>query len=88
MMKKFIIMLVCMLACFALFAVCTSQKENDNQDTSLDNSIEIDSADAEIDAEQKSDSEENSNEFSLPGGFTYSFKDPENSDNIVVTPRE
>ena len=32
--------------------------------------------------------EDNSDDVTLPDGFTYSFRDPDNADGIVVTPRE
>ncbi len=87
-MKKIAIVLACMLICFSLFTGCTDQKDSDNQDTDLGNSVEIDDADLEIDAETKSDAEDNSDIVDLPDGVTYTFKDPDNADGIVVTPRE
>ncbi len=87
-MKKIAIVLACMLICFSLFTGCTDQKGGDNQDTDLGNSVEIDDADLEIDAETKPDAENNSDIVDLPDGFTYTFKDPDNADGIVVTPRE
>lgn len=86
-MKEIKIILVCMLACFTLFTGCTNQKGGSDQDTNLGNSVEIDDADLEIDAEGKPDAEDNSDNVDLPDGFTYSFKDPDNTDGIVVTPR-
>ena len=76
-----------MLACFVLFTGCTNQKDRSDQDTNLGNSVEIDDSDLEIDAEGKPDAEDSSNNVDLPDGFTYSFKDPDNTDGIVVTPR-
>ncbi len=87
-MKKIAIVLACMLICFSLFTGCTDQKGGDNQDTDLGNSVEIDDADLEIDAETKPDAEDNSDIVDLPDGVTYTFKDPDNADGIVVTPRE
>ena len=87
-MKKIVIILACILVCFTLFTGCTDQKGSGNQDTNLGNSVEIDDADLEIDAEKKPDAEDNSDNVDLPDGFTSSFKDPDNADGIVVTPRE
>ena len=50
-MKKFIIILTCVLACFSLFAGCTNQKDGGDHDTNLGNSVEIDDADIAIDTE-------------------------------------
>ena len=87
-MKKIAIILVCMLACFSLFTGCTDQKDGSNQDTNVGNSVEIDDTDIDVDAETKPGDEDNSDSVSLPDGYTYSFKDPDNADGIVVTPRE
>ena len=85
-MKKIAIILACMLACFSLFTGCTNQKDGSDQDTNVGNSVEID--DTDIDAGTKPGAEDNSDNVSLPDGYTYSFKDPDNADGIVVTPRE
>ena len=87
-MKKIAIILVCMLACFSLFTGCTNQKDGSNQDTNVGNSVEIDDTDIDVDAETKPGDEGNSDSVSLPDGYTYSFKDPDNADGIVVTPKE
>ena len=87
-MKKITIILACMLVCFTLFTGCTNQKDGGDQDTNLGNSVEIDDTDLEIDAERKPDAEDNSDNVDLPDGFTYSFKDPDNADGIVVTSRK
>ena len=85
-MKKITIMLACMLACCALFSGCTDKKGNSDQE--LGNSVEIDDTGLEIDAESKPDAEDNSANGDLPDGFVYEFKDPDNADGIVVTPRK
>ena len=87
-MKKIAIILVCMLACFSLFTGCADQKDGSNQDTNVGNSVEIDDTDIDVDAETKPGDEGNSDSVSLPDGYTYSFKDPDNADGIVVTPKE
>ena len=87
-MKKIAIILACMLVCFSLFTGCTDQKNGGDQDTNVGSSVEIDDADIEIDTEPGLDTEDNSDDVTLPDGFTYSFRDPDNADGIVVTPRE
>lgn len=87
-MKKIIAILACMLVCFLLFTGCTNQKDGSDQDTNLGNSVEIDDTDTAIDTEPGLDNEDNSDDVTLPDGFTYSFRDPDNADGIVVTPKE
>lgn len=87
-MKKFMMFLACVLVCFSLFTGCTDQKGNDEQDTNLGNSVEFDDTDIHVDTETKPGAEDNSDSVSLPDGYTYSFKDPDNADGIVVTPKE
>lgn len=87
-MKKITVILACLLVCFSLFTGCTDQKGNDEQDTNLGNSVEIDDTDIAIDTEPGLDTEDNSGDVTLPDGVTYSFRDPDNADGIVVTPRE
>ena len=87
-MKKTAVLLACMLVCFLLFIGCTDQKGNDEQDTNLGKDLEIDDADTKIDTEPGLDIEGDSDDVTLPDGFTYSFRDPDNADGIVVTPRE
>ena len=85
-MKKITVILACMLVCFLLFTGCTNLKDGSDQDTNVGNSVEFD--DIDIDAGTKPGSEDNSDSVSLPDGYTYSFKDPDNADGIVVTPKE
>lgn len=87
-MKKITVILACLLVCFSLFTGCTDQKGNDEQDTNLGNSVEIDDTDIAIDTEPGLDTEDNSGDMTLPDGVTYSFRNPDNADGIVVTPRE
>ena len=87
-MKKIAIILVCMMVCFSLFTGCTDQKNGGDQDTNVGNSVEFDVTDIDVDAEPGLDTEGNSDDVILPDGFTYSFRDPDNADGIVVTPRE
>ena len=87
-MKKITAILACMLVCFLLFTGCTTQIDGTDQDTNLGNSVEIDDTDIAIDTEPGLDTEGNSDDVTLPDGFTYSFRDPDNADGIVVTPRE
>lgn len=86
-MKKIAIILTCMLACMIFSTGCTNQKDNGDQETNLGNSLEIDDTDIGIDVERKPDTEDNSAIIDLPDGITYSFRDPDHADGIVVTPR-
>ena len=87
-MKKITAILACMVVCFLLFTGCTNQKDGSDQDTNLGNSVEIDDTDIAIDTEPGLDTEGNPDDVTLPDGFTYSFRDPDNADSIVVTPRD
>ena len=87
-MKKIAIILVCMPVCFLLFTGCTNLKDGSDQDTNVGNSVEFDDTDIDIDTGTKPGAEDNSDSVSLPDGYTYSFKGPDNADGIVVTPRE
>ena len=87
-MKKITAILACMLVCFLLFTGCTNLKDGSDQDTNVGNSVEFDVTDIDVDAETRPDAEDNSDSVSLPDGYTYSFKDPDNADGIVVTPKE
>ena len=87
-MKKIVMILACALVCFSLFTGCTNQKDGDDQDTNLGNSVEFDDTDLAIDTDPGPDTEDNSGDVTLPDGFTYSFRDPDNADGIIVTPKE
>ncbi|MFG6351875.1 MAG: hypothetical protein K1W21_09765, partial [Oscillospiraceae bacterium] len=78
MMKEIAIILVCMMVCFSLFTGCTDQKNGGDQDTNVGNSVEFDVTDIDVDAETRPDAEGNSDNVTLPDGFTYSFRDPDN----------
>ena len=78
-MKKLVIILACMLVCLSLFAGCTDDQDNRNSGADLGNAVEID-----IDAEGEGDTDVSSD----GNGIVYEFKDPENTDGIVVTPKE
>lgn len=79
-MKKLVIILTCMLICLSLFSGCTNDKDNGNSDTGLGNAVDID---VDIDAEKKGDTD-----ISSDDDIVFDFKDPENADGIVVTPKE
>ena len=83
-MKKFMIAFIYVLACLTLFTGCADKKRDSQQDQERGNSVEIDDrdldgTDIEVDTTENPD---------LPEGFTYSFRDPDNADGIVITPRE
>ena len=74
-MKKFMIILICVLTCFSLFTGCTDQKDSGDRNTNLKNSVEIDDTDIKVDTEPGLVSENNSDNVSLPDGFNYSFRE-------------
>ena len=78
-MKKLVIVLACMLISLSLFSGCTDNKDNNNSGTDLDNAVDID---VDVDAEPKSDTD-----ISIDDDIVFDFKDPENADGIVVTPK-
>lgn len=73
-MKKSAIILACMLICLSLFSGCTDNKGNSNSDTGID---------IDIDAEPKGDTD-----ISIDDNIDIDFKDPENAEGIVATPKE
>ena len=64
-MKKFMMILACVLVCFSLFTGCTNQKSGGDQDMNLGNSVEIDDADIEIDTQPGLDTEFHFNEHEV-----------------------
>ncbi len=86
-MKKIAIILACLLVCFTLLSGCIDKKDNNNQDTNVGNSVEVDDTDI-ADTEVDIDTDVEPSTGTLPDGFTYTFKDPDNADGIVVTPKE
>ncbi len=80
-MKKLVIILACMLICLSLFSGCTNDKNNNNSGTDLDNAVDID---IDVDAEPKGDTDISIGDDDI----VFDFKDPENADGIVVTPKE
>lgn len=80
-MKKLVIILACMLICLSLFSGCTDNKDNSNSSTGLGNSVDVD---GDIDAEKKGDTDGSIGDDDI----VFDFKDPENADGIIVTPKE
>ena len=84
-MKKSAAILTCILTCFTLLSGCTDKKSDSQQDLDVSVSVEIDDTNGDIDPAELDVPDDSD---TLPGGFTYSFKDPDNADGIVVTPRQ
>ena len=78
-MKKFAIILVCMSVCLSLFSGCRASKENEKPESDFGNSVDVD-----IDVDAKGDTEISSGD----SGIVFDFKDPENPDGIVISPKE
>ena len=68
------------LACLILLSACNNN-DSGNDDNDGAKSVEIDDPALEPDGDDTSDVESD-------GGFTYTLKDPENADGIVITLRE
>lgn len=79
-MKKLLIVFMSMLACLILLSACESG-DNSSDDNTGAKSVEIDDSALEPDGNDTSNVESD-------GGFTYTLKDPDNADGIVITPRE
>ena len=79
-MKKISTIFVCILACLLLLSGCrNNQSESDN--IAGVKSVEIDDSALEPDGDISSEADSE-------GEFTYSLKDPDNADSIVITPRK
>lgn len=79
-MRKSVIILACILVGSTLFSGCTDRRGRSGQDTNAGSSVEVDDTDI-VDTDIDAGTEH------LPDGFTYSFKDPDSSGGIAVTPR-
>lgn len=77
-MRKMVATTACLLVCLALLSGCASDKDA-HSDSGLDNAVEV-----QMDTQGKTDIEFSSDNHDI----VYDFKDPENADSIVVTPRE
>lgn len=80
-MKRISITFVCMLACLLLLVGCRND-QNGSDDSAGAKSVEVDIS------EPESDNDEPSSETDSSGDIVYSFRNPEDSDGIVITPRE
>ena len=80
-MKRISIIFVCVLMCLLLLSGCRSNNSSGSDDSAGAAAVEID--DSLLGPDEDFSSEEGSD-----GGFTYSLKDPDNADGIVITPRE
>ena len=85
-MKKIVILFGCLLVCLSLFSGCTKDKDEPEQSPVPEQSGSLyfdvalpDQNDVPFVGFVPDDSSES---------IVYDFKDPENSDGIVVTPRE
>ncbi len=88
-MRKFVVIMTCMLACFILLAGCSDKEKDSQQNQNVHNAVEIDDRDLESDITPESETESSPDSaYTLPDGITYEFKDPDNADGIVVTPKK
>ena len=79
-MKKIVIIFISIIACLPMLSACNSG-DSGNDDNGGAKSVEIDDCSLEPGGDDTSDVQSN-------GGFTYTLKDPDNADGIVITPRE
>lgn len=79
-MKKLLIVFMSILACLILLSACESGG-NSSEDNAGARSVEIDDSVLEPDGDDTSDVESD-------GGFTYTLKDPDHADGIVITPKK
>ena len=79
-MKKLLIIFMSILSCLILLSACNNN-DSSTDDNAGAKSVEIDDSALEPDGNDTSDVESD-------GGFTYTLKDPDNADGIVITPRE
>ena len=85
-MKKFGIILVYILICFSMFSGCTEDKGNGNPGGGLGNSVDVDIDGA---AKGSADISLGDDDISFEDDdIVFDFKDPENADGIVATPKE
>lgn len=80
-MKRISIILVCVLACLFLLSGCRNNS-NSSDDSAGAKSVEVDISGPE------SDNDEPSSETDSSGDIVYNFRNPEDSDGIIITPRE
>lgn len=78
-MKKIPIIFVCVLACLFLLVGCRNDPSGSSDGTK---SVEVDISNP------GSNEDEPSSETDSSGDIVYSFRNPEDSDGIVITPRE
>ena len=79
-MKKLVILFISIMVCLTLLSACNSG-DSGNDDNAGAKSVEIDDSSLESDGDDTSDVQSDD-------GFTYTLKDPDNADGIVITPRE
>lgn len=79
-MKKILIVFMSILSCLILLSACNNN-DSSTDDNAGAKSVEIDDSALEPGGEDSSDVQSD-------GGFTYTLKDPDNADGIVITPRE
>lgn len=88
-MKKLAVIVICLLTCSILLTGCTDKKKESQQNQDVGNAVEFD--DKELNNNTVDDLEidpASDTCYTLPDGIVYEFKDPNNTDGIVVTPRE
>ncbi len=75
-MKKIVTILICILIFSTLFTGCINNRKEDEQNSRA-TAIEIDDSNLE-----------SGSDISSENDIVYDFKNPEDSENIVVTPKK
>ena len=83
-MKKYILSLMAALVVFSVLAGCTGKPEPTPTPDNKPRSVEVGLDDPDL-SDMSDDDHQTEGDF---GDIDVSFKDPDNSDGIVITPRE
>ena len=75
-MRKILIILICILICLSLLIVCMDAKSSRDSSENSSGNVKVDT------------DEMGNTVFSLDNDIDYEFKDPENADNIEISPKE
>lgn len=75
-MKKIVTILICILIFSTLFTGCINNRKEDEQNSGA-TAVEIDDSNLE-----------SGSDISSENDIVYDFKNPEDSENIVVTPKK
>ncbi len=88
-MKKLAAIVICLLTCSILLTGCTDKKKGSQQGQDVGNAVEFDDKGLNNNTVDELEIDSSSDiSYTLPDGIVYEFKDPNNTDGIVVKPKE